>query len=73
LNGLEATREIRRIETDGGFAPTPIIGVSAYAMASDVENCLASGMDGFMAKPVSPNKLAEKIARHLKSADSDAA
>ena len=73
LNGLEATAEIRRIEADEGRAATPIIGVSAHAMEGDKQYCLASGMDAFVSKPVSPNLLTEEIARFYASAATDAA
>ena len=73
LNGLEATEEIRRIEAEEAAAATPIIGVSAHAMESDKENCLASGMNAFVSKPVSPNRLTEEIARFCASTAINAA
>jgi CheY-like chemotaxis protein len=72
LNGLEATREIRRLEADGP-THTPIIGVTAHAVKGDREECLSAGMDDYMPKPVSPARLTEKIEQHLMAAASDAA
>jgi CheY-like chemotaxis protein/HPt (histidine-containing phosphotransfer) domain-containing protein len=67
LDGLEATRAIREIESGTG-ARVPIIGVTAHAMKGDRERCLASGMDGYVAKPIRPPALFaaidEAIARH---------
>jgi signal transduction histidine kinase/DNA-binding response OmpR family regulator len=67
LDGLEATRAIREIESGTG-AHVPIIGVTAHAMKGDRERCLASGMDGYVAKPIRPPALFaaidEAIARH---------
>ncbi|MCW5719648.1 MAG: response regulator [Devosia sp.] len=52
LDGLEATRRARAL----GVA-TPIIGLTANAFDSDREACLDAGMDGFVAKPVTREKL----------------
>jgi CheY-like chemotaxis protein len=51
LDGLEATRRIRADE-DSTLRHLPIFAMTANAMASDEAQCLAAGMDGFLAKPV---------------------
>jgi CheY-like chemotaxis protein len=48
-DGYEATRRIRKL----GLS-VPVVAMTANAMAGDRERCLASGMDDFMTKPVSP-------------------
>lgn len=51
MDGLEATRAIRALE--GEASSLPIIALTANAMASDREVCLAAGMTGFVTKPLS--------------------
>lgn len=60
MNGLEATAAIREIEQLAGER-TPIIGVTAHALKGDRERCMEAGMDDYLSKPVSPDRLAEKI------------
>ena len=63
LDGYEATRQIRR--AGGRFKSTPIIAVTANAMAGDREKCLASGMSDYMSKPVLAQTLATTLERWI--------
>jgi CheY-like chemotaxis protein len=49
MGGVEATRLIRAAEAPGTH--TPIIAMTANAMESDRQACLAAGMDEHLAKP----------------------
>ena len=53
MNGLEATRHIRKQEAISGNH-VPIIAMTAYAMKEDRKRCLESGMDGYLSKPAKP-------------------
>lgn len=68
MNGLEATAEIRAIEAREGLVSTPIIAVTAHSLKGDEERCLAAGMDDYLSKPISPEKLGAMIERWLPGA-----
>jgi signal transduction histidine kinase/integral membrane sensor domain MASE1/ActR/RegA family two-component response regulator len=67
MDGFEATAEIRRRESAQG-RHTPIVAMTANAMAGDREQCLAAGMDGYVSKPVSLRALREALERQLQPA-----
>ena len=64
MNGFQATREIRKLEKGSG-RHTPIVGITAHALKGDMEKCLEAGMDDYLAKPVSPDRLGEKVRKWL--------
>jgi CheY-like chemotaxis protein len=61
LDGYEATAAIRDREFDG--RRTPIIAMTANTMAGDRERCIAAGMDDYLAKPLSMERLGEVCER----------
>lgn len=63
MDGLEATRQIRKLETERGDEHIPIIALSASVLAEDKVHCLAAGMDGFVSKPIDFNALFIELTR----------
>jgi len=65
MDGIEATRQIRKLLAAGGNDHLPIIAMTAYAMRGDRERFLAAGMNDYVAKPVSLHALAEALSNWL--------
>jgi CheY-like chemotaxis protein len=69
MDGFLATKKIREIETSSN-SYTPIIAITANAMAGDRETCLAVGMDDYISKPFQVDVLVDKMKALLaKSVD----
>jgi two-component system sensor histidine kinase/response regulator len=62
MDGLTATREIRRAES--GERRVPIVALTASAMTDELDRCLAAGMDALLTKPLQPLRLREILDRH---------
>lgn len=60
MNGLMATREIRKFRTD-----LPIIALTAYAETGMHEKCIEAGCDEYLSNPISKMELLEKIQKFL--------
>jgi CheY-like chemotaxis protein len=69
MDGLEATRAIRAAGGDVLNGEIPIIAMTAHAMQGDRGKCLASGMDDYIAKPVSPAALAALVEKWMVKLD----
>lgn len=61
MDGYQATAELRRREKPN--VRVPVIAITANAMQGDRDQCLASGMDDYISKPISPEILREKVQR----------
>jgi two-component system, sensor histidine kinase and response regulator len=61
LDGLEATRQIRRLPI--AQAGVPVIAITANAMAGDDRRCLAAGMNDYITKPIDRARLLSTVAR----------
>ncbi|HEY1662466.1 MAG TPA: response regulator [Verrucomicrobiae bacterium] len=76
MDGLEATRTIRERQRNGAANPNYqsrilVIAMTAHAMQSDRDKCLAAGMDDYLAKPIRPGDvrgMIEKWALEIQAA-----
>jgi len=67
MDGIEATQEILEFEKEEGIKHTPIIAVTANVLKGDREKFLGAGMDDYISKPISMEKLKEilqKVSQH---------
>ena len=68
MDGLEATRRIRKLEAERGDAPTPVIMVTANARPEDARASEAVGADRHLAKPVNPALLFQALSEAMRTA-----
>ncbi|GAB4130349.1 MAG: hypothetical protein Kow0040_07970 [Thermogutta sp.] len=71
MDGYQATEEIRRRERESGAPRLPIIAMTAHAMQGDREAALASGMDGYLAKPIDVTNFFQVIVQVLRQVRGD--
>ncbi len=65
LDGIGATHKIRQWEGENNISKTPVIALTAHALKGYEENALDAGMQGFLTKPFSINKLEKMIVKVL--------
>jgi len=64
MDGYQAAAAIRAAES-GQSRRVPIIALTASAMESDRERCMAAGMDDYLTKPIKPSELADVLGRWI--------
>lgn len=70
LDGFEATRCIRKLESEGRLpGHVPIIALTANAVKGDAERCAGAGMDHYLSKPFDPRSLCEMIKKFGRKVD----
>ncbi len=65
MDGYEATREIRRSETENQEPGIPIIALTAHAMVGEREKCIKAGMNDYLSKPVDPDQFLEILTKWM--------
>ena len=65
LDGIEATRRLRAWEHHRGRPAIPVIALTANAMQSDRDRCMAAGMNAHLAKPFRLDELRDMLRLHL--------
>ena len=71
MDGIEATQQIRNPNSAALNHDVPIVAITANALESEKESCLAAGMSGFVPKPVSTAALREALEKWLRIGDID--
>ena len=66
LNGFQTAERIQQLIENGIIPSVPIVALTANVTLSDIELCKKSGMEYFLAKPVSKRKFKEKLMELLK-------
>ncbi|MFA7084295.1 MAG: ATP-binding protein, partial [Arcobacteraceae bacterium] len=70
LDGVSATKEIRKYQKEANHYIVPIIALTANSVAGDREKYLENGMDEYLAKPIVFETLVELLKQFLKIDDS---
>jgi two-component system, cell cycle response regulator DivK len=64
MDGLAVARALRSIDI---LREIPIVAVTSYAMAGDREKALAAGCNGYIEKPIDPERFVEQVVRFLRA------
>jgi signal transduction histidine kinase/CheY-like chemotaxis protein len=68
MDGYEATRRIRQIESERGLQRTPIIAATAHVLEEDRDRCRLAGMDDFLPKPIRKPQLDQALDKWIDQA-----
>ncbi len=67
MNGIDATKEILKFEKENDLKHTPIVALTANAVAGDKERFLNEGMDDYIPKPFEEHMLDEILTKYIKA------
>jgi CheY-like chemotaxis protein len=65
LPRMDGHQVVQTLKADPALRSLPVIAVTALAMVGDRERLLASGFDGYIAKPIDPQRFVDEIAAFL--------
>jgi CheY-like chemotaxis protein len=65
MGGMEATKEILKMEQEQNLTHTPIVSLTANALQGDKERFLAACFDDYLTKPIEPDLLLKTLAKHI--------
>ena len=69
MPGLDGFEFARRYKAEGEGKKPPLVAVTALAMVGDKEALLAAGFDGYIPKPIDPEKFVAQIEEYLPGGD----
>lgn len=67
LPGIEGYEVVRHLKSRPDLLATPVVAVTALAMAGDREKALAAGFDGYISKPIAPETFVQQLDGFLRS------
>jgi two-component system cell cycle response regulator len=65
MPGIDGYEFARRFKADASAGATPLVAVTALAMAGDRERILEAGLDGYIAKPIEPESFVDRVELYL--------
>jgi len=66
MPGIDGYEFARRFKADTARFETPLVAVTALAMAGDRERVAAAGFDGYIGKPIEPETFVAQVESYLK-------
>jgi CheY-like chemotaxis protein len=65
MPGMDGFEVARQLKADPALCAVPVVAVTAYAMVGDREKVLAAGFNGYITKPISPERFVEQVETFL--------
>ena len=67
LPGMDGYAVARALRADPRLDAVPVIAVTSYAMAGDRERCIEAGCNGYLEKPIDPQRFAAQVEAFVRS------